>query len=315
VVATPAEPPSAHRVAVLLSTHNGEKFLPEQLASFEGQTWHDWKLYWRDDASTDGTPRLVADFLARLGPGRSVAVPTEQRMGAGKSFLRLLRAACEDANDVFAFADQDDVWLPEKLALGVKALANVPADIPTLYGARQFLVNADLKHVALSPVVHEPTGFPAALTQNLATGCTLMLNRAAAELVSHSLPPVGTLHDWWSYILVAAAGGRLIFDTEPVVLYRQHGDNVVGAPSTRLRRGVAALRRGPEAFMTILRQNVAALMEQRHLLSAPAREQVVVIARALDGGALQRLSVLRMRGLARQTWLETMVFRLWFMLR
>lgn len=311
---TPDEAWTTRRVAILLSTHNGERFLPQQLASLEGQTYRNWRLYWRDDASSDGTSRLVDDFIARLGPCRSVVLPCEGRVRASESFLRLLRAACADGSDVFAFADQDDVWLPEKLALGVAALADAPAGTPALYSARRVLVDAKLNHVALSPIVHEPTGFPAALTQNLATGCTLMLNREAAELVGASRAPAGTLHDWWCYLLVAAAGGRLIFDTVPVVLYRQHDGNMVGAPATWLRRGIAALRRGPEAFMTILRQNVAALMDQPHLLSASAREQVATIARALDGGALQRLSALRMRGLARQTWPETMLFRLWFML-
>lgn len=306
--------PAAHRVAILLSTHNGEQFLPEQLASLAAQTYRDWLLYWRDDESSDATPRLVAAFLTTLGPCRSTVVRNEGRVGASESFLRLLRAACSDGHEIFAFADQDDVWLPEKLARGVAALEASPGGTPTLYSARQVLVDAALNRICVSPIVREPTGFPAALTQNLATGCTLMLNRAAADLVGASRAPAGTLHDWWCYLLVAAAGGRLVFDPTPVVLYRQHASNMVGAPATRLRRGVAALRRGPGAFMSILRQNIAALLDQPELLSACAREQLVTIARALDCGAPRRLSALRMPGLTRQTWAETMLFRLWFML-
>ena len=311
-------PPDAaivgRRVAVLLSTYNGERFLPEQLASLQTQTCRDWLMYWRDDQSSDATPRLMADFISALGPFRSRVVPSEERIGPSESFLRLLRAACADGNQVFAFADQDDVWLPEKLARGIAALAEAPPGTPALYTARQVLVAADLKRIALSPIVRAPTGFPAALAQNLVTGCAMMLNRSAAELISASRAPSGTMHDWWCYLLVAAASGRLIFDTTPLVLSRQHTSNMVGAPSTRLRRGRAALRRGPAPFMSVLRQNVAALMDQPQLLSVTAQEQVVTIARALDGGARQRMSALRMRGLTRQTWAETMLFRLWFML-
>lgn len=314
MVTTRDETPAARRVTILLSTHNGERFLPEQLASLRAQTHRDWRLYWRDDGSSDGTLGLVGDFLARLGPCRCVVVPSEGRVGASESFLRLLRAACADGGDIFAFADQDDVWLPEKLARGLAALAAAPAETPALYAARQVLVDDGLNRIGLSPMVREPAGFPAALTQNLVTGCTLMLNRAAAELIGGSRAPAGTLHDWWCYLLVAAAGGRLVFDPTPVVLYRQHDGNMVGAPATRLRRGLGALRRGPGAFMDALRRNVAALADQPALLSASAREQVAAIAGALDGGTRQRLSVLRMRGLTRQSWAETMLFRLWFLL-
>jgi hypothetical protein len=301
-------------VAILLSTYNGERFLTEQLTSLQAQTIRDWVLYWRDDGSTDDTPRIMTEFIARLGAGRSVVVPSDGRVEASESFLRLLRAADADGCAFAAFADQDDVWLPEKVARGLTALGEVPAGTSALYCARQVLVDAGLRRVALSPIVREPPAFPAALTQNVATGCTVMLNRAGIRLIAASRAPGGTLHDWWCYLVVAAAGGRLMFDATPVVLYRQHGTNMVGAPSSLLRRGFAALLRGPRSFMDVFRQNVAALSDQPELISPEARTQVAAIARALNGGRMRRCAVLRMRGLRRQTWPETMLFRLWFML-
>ena len=88
-----------------------------------------------------------------------------------------------------------------------------------------------------------------ALTQNVATGCTVMLNRAAADLIAASRAPGATLHDWWSYLMVSAAGGRVLFDAAPVVLYRQHEANALGAPASFPQRALAALRRGPATFM------------------------------------------------------------------
>jgi hypothetical protein len=313
-VTGPEEAPPAGRVAILLSTHNGEQFLTEQLASLQAQTYRDWVLYWRDDGSTDATPQIMAEFIALLGADRSVVVPSDGRIGASGSFLCLLRAAYADGCEFAAFADQDDVWLPEKVARGLAALREVPAATPALYCARQVLVDVQLRRIALSPVLRSPPAFPAALTQNVATGCTLMLNRAAISLIAASRAPGGTLHDWWCYLLVAAAGGRLIFDHAPVVLYRQHGANMVGAPSSMLRRGRAALLRGPGSFMDVFRQNIVALGSQPALISLEARAQVAAIAHALDGGVMRRSAALRMRGLRRQTWPETMVFRLWFML-
>ena len=303
------------RVAILLSTYNGERFLAEQLASLAAQTHRDWVLFWRDDGSTDGTSGLLRDFAAGPAHGRSVQVDGGTRIGPTPSFLRVLSAAAAASFDAFAFADQDDVWLPDKLARGARALGLAPLDTPALYCARQVFVNEALSRIGISCRLRRAPGFPAALTQNIATGCTLMLNHAAAALVSRSRPPPGSHHDWWSYLLVAAAGGKILADDTPSVLYRQHGRNLVGAPPSMPRRALGALRRGPDVFMNVFRQQVVALAEQPHLLSDGSRDQVQAVAASLRGGVLDRMRVLRRtRGLYRQTWPETLLFRAWFLI-
>ena len=302
-------------VAILLSTYEGERFLVPQLHSLLSQTHRDWVLYWRDDGSTDGTRKVMRDFLTRIGPERAVVLEENIRVGATESYMRLLRRAYADGNPVLAFADQDDVWLPEKLSRGVAALAAVPDEVPALYFARQVLVDASLRHIALSYRVRRPPGFPTCLTQNLATGCTVLMNREAMALMAERPAPTGSLHDWWSYIVVSAQGGRLIADNEPTVLYRQHESNTVGAPRSLWRRAIAALRRGPEPFMRLLRGYVAALTEHAAELPQPARYQLSRIAWGLKGGLGRRLNVLRMPEFRRQTWLETLLFRIWFLLR
>ena len=314
VTALTATRPSGCGVAILLSTHNGAPFLTAQLHSLLAQTHRDWMLYWRDDGSSDSTRAVVAGFAAGLPAECTAILDNNGRVGSTESFMRLLRTACAAGHAAIAFADQDDVWLPEKLARGLAALAQVPDGVPALYCGRQVLVDAGLRHIALSFAVRRPPGFPAALTQNIATGCTVMLNRAAARLIARSDPPAATLHDWWCYLLVAAAGGQVLADDEPVVLYRQHYRNAVGAPATQFRRALRALRRGPGAFMRIFRQHVAALRDQAHLLDPVASAQVTALDQALRGGRLGRLAALRMPGLVRQTWAETVLFRLWFLL-
>jgi glycosyltransferase involved in cell wall biosynthesis len=305
----------SRKVAILLSTYNGEQFLTEQLRSILEQTHKEWVLYWRDDGSNDGTVRLMRDFLAGPGHGRCVA-PEDggTRLGVTHSYLALLRAAAEDGAEVLAFADQDDVWLPEKLSLGLAALGRGPHSMPALYCARQILADRALRRIRLSATTPRTPCFAAALTQNIATGCTVILNRPAIQLVARSHAPGASLHDWWCYLLVAGAGGRLVVDDTPVVLYRQHTGNFVGAPSSMPRRALAALRRGPGVFMNVFRQHVAALSEQSHLLSATARQQLHVVSRALESSPIRRLAALRIPGFCRQTWPETLLFRLWFML-
>jgi len=304
------------RVFILLATFDGAAFLRDQLASIAAQGHDDWLLIWRDDGSADGTVAIVQEFARGQAPGQveHLAGPAG-RVGSAASFLALLRHAAPmlGERDLVAFADQDDVWLPFKLSRAVLALAEVDVDTPALYSARQVLVDAKLTALAVSAPVVAAVGFPAALTQNLATGCTETLNRAAARLVAGSDAPPGCQHDWWAYLLVTAAGGRFITDDEPVVLYRQHGGNSVGAPRSFARRGLAAVRRGPGVFMGVMRQNVAALDAQRHLLTPQARQQLDQIKGALRGGPLRRMRALRLAGLRRQTWAEQVLFRLWFM--
>ena len=309
-------PRSERRVAILLSTYNGAEYLAEQLESLLSQSHDNWVLYWRDDGSGDASVEVVERFAARAGQGRCVQMTQPgARQGATKSFLTLLRAVTPSLaeGDAVAFADQDDVWLPGKLERGLAGLDAVPAARAALYCARQMLVDARLNRIGLSAWRTGPTRFPAALAQNVATGCTVMLNPAAARLVASSRPAPSTLHDWWCYLMVTAAGGALLFDPEPVVMYRQHGANMVGAPSSTWRRGREAARRGPGVFMAMLRQHVAALLDNGAALSEQARTELDQVATALRGGFGQRLAALARADLRRQTWLETLVFRTWFL--
>jgi glycosyltransferase involved in cell wall biosynthesis len=298
----------------LLSTWNGARFLRAQLDSLVAQTHPTWSLWYRDDGSHDSTTYIMREF--RLGPGlgRCVDVSDGKRLGAAKSFLHLLAVARTSEAQLFAFADQDDVWLPEKLARGVDALTRAPHGVPALYCARQWLVDATLNHRRLSAPVRRPPGFLPALTQNIATGCTIMLNRAAADCILASKPPDEAWHDWWCYLVVAGCGGLVLADPTPVILYRQHGANAIGAPASQTRRGVAAIRRGRASFMRILHAHVAALKAAPHLLSGPSRCQLDIVARALESGVRARIAALRMSGFARQTFAESLIFRLWFLL-
>jgi glycosyltransferase involved in cell wall biosynthesis len=304
----------APSVAILLSAHNGERFLQEQLDSLVRQTHPAWVLFWRDDGSSDAALAILQRFETLAGKGRSRFVARSGALGAPGSYMALLASAWHEQFKYFAFADQDDVWFEDKIARGLAALSDVPPDLPALYCARQELVDEQLRHLGKSPALRREPGFPTALTQNIATGCTVLLNRAAVEVVLSIRAPENTLHDWWSYITVSAAGGRIISDDRTVLQYRQHDGNLVGSPLGTLRRGVAALRRGPGPFMALFRRHVTALLAHSDLLTDSARADLVIIARALAGGPIAKLRALSLPGLRRQTWLENLVFRIWFLL-
>lgn len=305
---------AAPPIAILLSTWNGATFLPEQLESFLHLTGPEWRLLWRDDGSDDSSAAIMRAFARRPAAADLVEEHNDGlgRIGITASFLTLLRQA--PADSIVAFADQDDVWLPPKLARGASALARVPDAVPALYCARQSLVDEALRPIRCSARISEPPGFPQALTQNIATGCTVMLNPAAVRLIASAQEPADTLHDWWCYLVVTAAGGQVLIDDEPTVLYRQHVGNAVGVPLSPARRALAALRRGPGVFMHMFRQHAMALRRQQRILTPEARATLEQIMSGLEDGWTPRLRVLRHPGLRRQGFAETQLFRLWFLL-
>ncbi len=302
----------AETVAILLSTWNGAAFLRDQLGSFQAQTGAAWRLYWRDDSSADDTAAQMRDFARRMDGSVVDQNDNLGRIGITASFLTLLRRAPRD--HILAFADQDDVWLPEKLSRGVAALNAVPSSVPTLYCARQMLVDAALRPLRETARIAGPPGFPQALTQNIATGCTVMLNPAAARLIAAAHEPEGTLHDWWCYLVVTAAGGRVLIDDVPTVMYRQHAGNAVGVPRSTWRRAVAAIGRGPHVFMRTFRAHVAALQANPSHLTPDASQALSLISAGLSDGLKPRLRALALPGLRRQNFAETQLFRLWFLL-
>lgn len=228
-------------VEVLLSTHNGERYVVPQLASILSQSHSDIRVVVRDDASTDRTVELVREIAEE---DSRVSLVTGPRLGWRGSFMELL--ASSDALWI-AFADQDDVWLPDRIQRGMTALEPLPADRPALYGSAMLHVSEDLRWRAESRPPRR-VSFENALVQNVVAGCTMLFNRAAAELCLHGVPRSAP-HDWWLY-LVTSAFGTVIFDDAATVLHRVHADNATALPLPEywLRRvtahvGLAADRR------------------------------------------------------------------------
>lgn len=214
---------SQGKVEVLLSTWNGVRYLPELLESLDRQSYSNFRLSIRDDGSADGTERLLKEFAAKR---TDVTLTIGKRLGPTKSFFTLLRAANSEY-DYFAFCDQDDVWAPAKLQYAVEALEQYSSDEPLLYCSAVEYVDEALRHLSYSKIRRAPS-FANALVENVATGCTIVLNKKAREVVTAGIPSDLLMHDWWCYLVVSAFG-RLIYDPRPNIKYRIHQRNAVGA--------------------------------------------------------------------------------------
>jgi len=214
-----------HKIQVLLSTYNGTQFISQQLESILSQSCQPALISIRDDASSDKTYKLVTEYAAAHSNIKAVR---GERLGPARSFLELLRGADSDC-DYFAFADQDDVWMPAKLENALAMLVPHSSSEPLLYCSRLEYVDAQLGHRGYSKTPTQ-VGFANALVENVAMGCTVVLNREARRIIIERLPARALMHDWWCYLVISAFG-RVIYDERSGLKYRLHGRNAVGAPT------------------------------------------------------------------------------------
>lgn len=287
------------RLAVLMATFNGAEFIDEQLRSIDQQAWPAIDIWASDDGSTDGTPNALERWSAYWSKGRFTRLPGPGR-GFAANFRSLLVNASADA-DYLAFCDQDDVWLAEKTAVAAHALAQQGCR-PALYCARTIITDEKGQELSRSPLFRRPPDFANALVQSIGGGNTMVLNRAAYELLREAATRTGFVsHDWFAYLIVAGAGGHVTYDETPHVRYRQHGKNLVGSNQgfgARVNRVKAAFG---GRFTLWNDDNVAALDACRDLLTPAAAEIFDRFRQARTGPLPDRLVNLWRSGVYRQT--------------
>lgn len=223
-------------LVILMATYNGERFLDAQLASLRAQTFQDWQLLVRDDGSSDRTTDLLQHH-AIADPRIQRLKDDRGRVGAGGNFALLMQQALHRPATAYAFCDQDDVWEPDKLRHQLDRLQRLEQthgdDGPALVHHDLAPIDADGEPLGQSFTRRQHITHPDApplttlLLQNHIPGCSMLLNRALLELAC-PVPTCAHLHDWW-VALCATAAGSSAYLTRPLVGYRQHAGNQVGA--------------------------------------------------------------------------------------
>lgn len=224
------------KICILLSVYNGENFLKEQLDSLLSQTYKDVEILIRDDGSIDRSLEILNlyDFLILKNNGN---------VGIKKSFEILLSFALENSmSEYFIFCDQDDIWNKNKVETTyhkIQELENTYGKfIPLLVHSNLVVVDQNLDVLSTSfwkyqHIDPSKDSLNRLLLHNTVTGCAMMINRALAEKVKN-IPKEAIMHDWW-IAMVASAFGKIAYINEPLMLYRQHSANDIGAKKYGLK--------------------------------------------------------------------------------
>jgi glycosyltransferase involved in cell wall biosynthesis len=292
--------PKMPKVAVLLCTMQGQRFLAEQLNSIATQTHPTWEIWASDDGSDDHTHAILEYYQSHWGEDR-ISIHAGPAEGSTANFLSLTCRADSDA-DFFAYADQDDIWESDKLERAVAWLRTVPEDVPALYGSRTLLVDARNQHIGYSPLFARQPSFRNALVQNVAGGNTMVFNRAARDLLRLAGEDVQAVtHDWWAYMVVSGCGGQVYYDAYPTVRYRQHENNLIGSNMSWKARAYRVKQLLQGRFRRWNDANIASLRDIEQLLTPDSRAVLAEFATSRKGGFVARLAGLRRTGVFRQT--------------
>ncbi|WP_167626596.1 glycosyltransferase [Paracoccus luteus] len=385
------------RIAILMATFDGARFLRAQLDSIRDQSVTDWRLVVSDDGSRDGTRAIVRAFAAE-NPGHEVTLIDGPRQGATRNFLHLLGQLRQ--GEWLAWCDQDDVWLPDRLARGLAALSGespgsdagglaalsdgppdpdarglaarsggprepdagglaalshrppapgaggptalsdkppapdpvgparhappfalnpavadatggampdpaAPAARPALHACRTMLCAGDLTPIRPAPLYTRPASFLNALVQACTPGNTTLVNAAGAALLARAAPAAARAgvvsHDWFTYQLIAGAGGVVLRDPAQTVLYRQHPRNVMGRNDTLRARAARLAMLGAGDYGAWLAANHAALRAVAPMLTDANRAVLDQFGRTLAAPGPAAAARLARLGVYRQT--------------
>lgn len=301
--------------AILLATYQGQRYLRAQLTSLRSQTSGEWKAFMHDDGSSDNTVSMLREF-AMEDPSHFCVIDAPPTGGAKNNFLFL---TSQVEAPYYLYCDQDDVWLPHKIQRTTAAMlaleAEMGADRPCLVHTELRVVDGMLDMIC--PHLSEYQGIePAQLTlarllvQNTVTGCTMMINRTLRdEMLRPADPQAIRMHDWWAALIAMRFGGLRFLD-EPSILYRQHGNNSVGAQSAKGFSALCKKAMDTQKIRQSIRETRAQAQEFARVFNLSEDDLITRYGHADEMNKLQRLHFYRKNGIQKTTTLRNLGFLL-----
>ena len=230
-------------IAILLAAKDGGRYIGELLESLQKQTCGDFTVYLHDDGSTDDTLSIYGRYHDSE-PQKYRVLEGPPQYGARENFFYLLRRV---EADYYLFADDDDIWHPDKVREIITAIKGCEESHSTHHPVAAFcdmrVVDQKRNEIAPSFISYmgrdaSYTAYTQVLIDNPAAGCSLGLNRALRDIAIEcdDISRV-EMHDAW-VMMVGAVFGTVIYVPKVLVDYRQHGDNELGAATENILQKV-----------------------------------------------------------------------------
>lgn len=215
------------RVLIVMSTYNGERYLREQLNSLLSQKDVEINIRVADDCSTDNTVSILEEYKKKY-PNIDFYI-NKTNKGFTYNFLDLFFSVKNESFDYLAFSDQDDVWLDNKLISAIKMIKDNDKGKGMLYCSNLKNVDRNLNYLSMQEKkdISKSKRY-SYLVANIATGCTIVIDRKLYDISIKYYPKDIYLHDYWIF-LIGAYLGNFVYDTNAYILYRQHGNNQIGS--------------------------------------------------------------------------------------
>lgn len=224
------------KIAVLMSTYNGEKYIAEQLDSIVRQIGVQHELFIRDDGSKDKTSEIISEYVEKYSFIHFINSDDCVNVGFNRSFFSLIEYAINNLTeyDLFAFADQDDVWLDTKLQSAINMIeSRVPKSgrdnsIPIYYYANKYWCDERLQPIHEDNMQYCKDDYFDMFMLPPVYGCTSVFNRSLGEKTLEGPPENEFLYDVYMFRLACTMDSLLIADRTPQMYYRRHGNNASG---------------------------------------------------------------------------------------
>lgn len=290
------------QISIVMATYNGAVYIKEQLDSIINNTYQNWTLEVCDDGSSDETIAIVNEYITKY-PGRISLHRNKKNLGVVRNFLEGVSRA---TGDYIMFADQDDVWLPDKISCTLEKMKETEQghlDLPVVVFTDAKVVDERLQEIApsfhgISGLDTNKTDLPHLLMENKLIGCTMIFNRATAKLL-YTFPQNARYHDWWIGLL-AASMGKIGYLQKSTLLYRQHGNNEVGVRNfvSYVKKRLQFLKKQKQTLLENQKQaaELLEIYEQEQLLSKQAKEELHTFATLSKKNRLLRKKIVVKRG-------------------
>ena len=266
-------------ITIIMAVYNGQEYIREQLESLKDQTYTEWRLVIRDDRSSDKTAEIVKKFSDEVEQEVIFKVNEKPSGSAKNNFALLINDAKE--SDYVMFCDQDDIWKKDKIEITYNKMKQAEErygrDFPLLVHGDVEVIdeNGNINADSMFEMSHinADSKLPQILIQNHVTGCTMMCNKKLiAGISEYASSEYIIMHDYLA-ALYASVFGKIEVIKKPLLSYRQHSGNSVGAKNNnnpvyllkRLANGRKSYKEAMETsrnqvkfFVEIYREELAA---------------------------------------------------------